>query len=123
MDVNKFCYHTLNISFTIIVYFIAVGIIIIIFVLYFRPSSGQVVSQTVELLVHACSSQDHHIRLAASENLRRLIKVWIVHYSVLGDITLYAFVLIKGWIVYRRYYSICFCAGSGKTVCIGSLIP
>ena len=36
----------------------------------------QVISQTVELLVHACSSSDHHIRLSASENLKKMIKVY-----------------------------------------------
>lgn len=41
----------------------------------FRPNLLQVISQTVELLVHACSSSDHHIRLSASENLRKMIKV------------------------------------------------
>ncbi len=44
-------------------------------VLSCRPNSGQLLSQTVELLVHACSSSDQHIRLAASENLKKLIKV------------------------------------------------
>lgn len=41
----------------------------------FRPGTTQLVSNTVELLVHACSSEDRGIRLAASENLRKLIKV------------------------------------------------
>ena len=41
----------------------------------FRPGTNQLVSNTVELLVHACSSEDRAIRLAASENLRKLIKV------------------------------------------------
>jgi hypothetical protein len=41
----------------------------------FRPNMLQVISQTVELLVHACSSSDHHIRLSASENLKKMIKV------------------------------------------------
>lgn len=40
-----------------------------------RPSSTQLVSNTVELLVHSCSSQDRDIRFSASENLRKLIKV------------------------------------------------
>ena len=40
-----------------------------------RPNSGQLISQTVEMFVHACSSHDQHIRIAASENLKKLIKV------------------------------------------------
>ena len=43
-----------------------------------RPNSQQLISQTMELLVHACSSSDHHIRLSASENLKKLIKVCLV---------------------------------------------
>ena len=48
------------------------------FDIFCRPNSSQLISQTVELLVHACSSTDHHIRLSASENLKRMIKVCIL---------------------------------------------
>lgn len=42
-----------------------------------------VVSGAIELLVHACSSQDRAIRLAGQENLYKLIKVQCHHmYSV-----------------------------------------
>ena len=40
-----------------------------------RPNSSQVVSGAVELLVHACGGQDRDIRLAAQENLHKLVKV------------------------------------------------
>ena len=46
----------------------------------FRPGTTQLVSNTVELLVHACSSEDQGIRLAASENLRKLIKVGVSYH-------------------------------------------
>ena len=49
--------------------------VILCVVNYPRPSSTQLVSNTVELLVHSCSSQDRDIRFAAAENLRKLIKV------------------------------------------------
>ena len=37
--------------------------------------SSVVVSGAIELLVHACSSQDRAIRLAGQENLHKLVKV------------------------------------------------
>ena len=40
-----------------------------------RSSSSVVVSGAIELLVHACSSQDRAIRLAGQENLHKLVKV------------------------------------------------
>ena len=40
-----------------------------------RANSAVVVSGAVELLVHACSSQDRGIRLAGKENLHKLVKV------------------------------------------------
>ena len=57
----------------------------------YRANSSIIVSGAIELLVHACSSQDRAISLAGQENLHKLIKVRVI---TLGSNTIHTCILL-----------------------------
>lgn len=54
-------------------------------ILYSPQSNAQLLPNTIELLVYAYANVDQSIRLAASENLHKLLKVSILYMIYIRD--------------------------------------
>lgn len=53
-------------------------------IFFCRPNTSQVISQAIEVLLLGSSNQNHRVRSLASENLRKLVKVFFFFVVAFG---------------------------------------